>query len=417
MNNALFRLEAVRFANDTMPAEVSLRQPLSFRVLTILGALLLAVIVVALLSGDYTRKETVRGYIEPDGGVVSVFPVQRDGRVSRVLVQQGESVEQGQALLQLILPQHTGQGTDVADDLRAELKHQQQLLAAELNQAAEQFTSEAAALQHRLGNVRREIVQQQTLIDLQQKKMELAKQYLADLNSAYATGAIPGNRQLQAQTEMIDGEKALLLAEQHLVQLRSNATALQYQLQQLPNKEHRELRRIRMQISTVAQSLAELEGRYSRMVTAPVAGRVSSILVNAGHPTKHQTPLVRIIPNHMVLESVLVVPSTAIGFLVPGQTVRLMLDAFPYQKFGTIAAEVMSISSAPVLPGELQGPLAVKGAAFLVRAAIPEPHLQALGRQRQLQAGMLLSANVLLEERSLFEWLLAPLYSHTRKLT
>ena len=51
-----------------------------------------------------------------------------------------------------------------------------------------------------------------------------------------------------------------------------------------------------------------------------------------------------IIPEDSVLEADLFVPARAIGFIEPGQDVRILYDAFPYQHFGSYHGHVTNVS-------------------------------------------------------------------------
>jgi hypothetical protein len=45
------------------------------------------------------------------------------------------------------------------------------------------------------------------------------------------------------------------------------------------------------------------------------------------------------------LQAEIYIPSRAIGFVKPGQEVRLLYDAFPYQRFGAYRGRVVAASS------------------------------------------------------------------------
>ena len=48
---------------------------------------------------------------------------------------------------------------------------------------------------------------------------------------------------------------------------------------------------------------------------------------------------------------------------------------------------------------------------YIVRVALNNPSVTAFGERVALKPGMTLKANVLLEQRSIFEWIFEPLYS------
>ena len=116
-----------------------------------------------------------------------------------------------------------------------------------------------------------------------------------------------------------------------------------------------------------------------------------------------------IIPLESPLEAVLFVPTRASGFVRVGQTVRLLYDAFPYQRFGTYSGHVISVSRTILSEAGLSAPLELKEPAYKVIAALDRPDVDANGQKMALQAGMLLQADILLEKRELIRWLLDPI--------
>jgi membrane fusion protein len=89
--------------------------------------------------------------------------------------------------------------------------------------------------------------------------------------------------------------------------------------------------------------------------------------------------------------------------------VRLHFDAFPYQKYGAGRGRVTAISRVPIEPSALDSALGIEEPVFRIRVAIDEavPKLGA-NAPALLRPGMTLSANLVLERRSLWEVLFNP---------
>ena len=96
-------------------------------------------------------------------------------------------------------------------------------------------------------------------------------------------------------------------------------------------------------------------------------------------------------------------------------------DAYPHQKFGQYDAKVRSVSRATVGPGELAeaagatGPLADLGASgqpvYRITVDLDAQSATAYGRDAPLQPGMTLQADIQIETRRLWQWILEPLHS------
>jgi membrane fusion protein len=116
------------------------------------------------------------------------------------------------------------------------------------------------------------------------------------------------------------------------------------------------------------------------------------------------------------LEAELLAPSKAIGFIKQGQDVRLQLQAFPYQRFGTVAGKVKSVSGTVIGPSDISIPgLSVHEPVFRVRVSLNSEDIVAYGQHHTLQPGMLLTAEIVLDRQSLLRWLFDPLYAVSRK--
>jgi membrane fusion protein len=126
--------------------------------------------------------------------------------------------------------------------------------------------------------------------------------------------------------------------------------------------------------------------------------------------------MLTIVPAHERMQAELLAPSTAIGFLRPGQRVLLRYSAFPYQKFGGYWGTVTEISRAALQAEELEAlvpgmPPAERARTFYrVTVAPDRSDVTAYGRSEPLQPSMQVDARVLLDRRPIYRWILEPLY-------
>jgi multidrug efflux pump subunit AcrA (membrane-fusion protein) len=131
----------------------------------------------------------------------------------------------------------------------------------------------------------------------------------------------------------------------------------------------------------------------------------------AGQNADPQRLQLEIIPADSVLQAELFVPSRAIGFVKPGQSVRILYDAFPYQHFGTYRGEIIDVSQTILTGADAGAPFKLNEPAYRVVAALERPDIDADGKRIALQPDMLLKADIILERRSLMSWLTRPLQS------
>ena len=116
------------------------------------------------------------------------------------------------------------------------------------------------------------------------------------------------------------------------------------------------------------------------------------------------------------LQADLYLPTRSIGFLETGHSVNINYEAFPYQKFGAYSGKISQVAMSVIMPGEPVSGLTFQEPVYKAIAALENQHVQAYGKEIPLRSGMTLSADVVLDKRSLFEWLLEPVYSLRGKI-
>ncbi|MCX7063213.1 MAG: HlyD family secretion protein, partial [Proteobacteria bacterium] len=114
-------------------------------------------------------------------------------------------------------------------------------------------------------------------------------------------------------------------------------------------------------------------------------------------------------PNNSTLVGRLLIPTSAIGFVAPGQTVRIRFDAFPYQHFGVFPGMIREVARGVLFSGDGYGPLQVTHPAYPATVALESQTVATSDAAVPLRSGMLFSADIILERRSILEWVFEPL--------
>jgi membrane fusion protein len=104
----------------------------------------------------------------------------------------------------------------------------------------------------------------------------------------------------------------------------------------------------------------------------------------------------------------LLVPTRAIGFVKAGSVVELRYEAFPFQRFGQYRGVVNQVSKTVWSQGERVGPFTVKEPVYRVDVKLDDQVVRAQGQEFPLKSGMLVGADILLEKRTIFEWVFEP---------
>lgn len=410
----LFRKEAISHATRRLSGTVVLATPLTVRLLGLFFATTVLAAVVLACSATYARKATVTGWLVPDQGLIRASALAA-GSVQAVRVKEGALVASGARLAEIRTGSDTNGGNAgemVVQQLRAEAEATRQRARSRI----ERLDAETGQSRARLAKLRIELEQIERQAALQEQRMESARQELARSEEIAAKGLLT-RRDLEARRQ------AALGSEQDLAGQRRQIAGIEREIADINarmaaiiiEKETTDAES-RAADASVEQRLIDAEARRVQVVLAPVAGRVAALPVAPGQPIAVGATVAVIVPQDGQLEAELLAPTRAVGFVRAGQEVSLMLQAFPYQRFGTVKGSVRAISNTVLGPTEISIPgLSIQEPVFRVRVALSSDVIHAYGETVPLQPGMLLSADIVFDRRSLIEWLFDPLFAVARR--
>lgn len=136
--------------------------------------------------------------------------------------------------------------------------------------------------------------------------------------------------------------------------------------------------------------------------------------LSQGSVVKAAEPLFTLVPLDARLEAEVQIDSGDVGYVKVGDEAHLKLDAYPFQRHGTLAARVNTISEDAFRRDSGGG--ASAGAAgggvdayFMSRVGLGKSKLKRLPDQARLLPGMTLSAEIVVGKRSVISYLLWPL--------
>jgi len=414
---SLFRPEVIEGRQQAWLGSIQLVRPVPLAVLTLLVVIIALVSGAFLIEGRYTRKAHISGYLVPDRGVLRLLPPQA-GTVAESHAVEGKTVRRGDVLFVLAVDRANLSG-DTQAAVQASLNARSRSLHDASRQKTQLEQEQRAGLDRQVEDMRREIAQIDAETELQRERLTLAQQTLAQFESLQRDHFVSA-AQVQAKTaEVLDVQAKLqALARQRSGQSRGIG-ALENQRRELPLRTSAALGEIERDLATLAQDAAETEARQRVVVRAPQDGVVTAVLAEPGHSVSPASALASLVPADAKLQAQLFAPSSAVGFVRPMQQVQLRYQAFPYQKFGHHAGQVLQVSRTPLQAAELAGlplPESLKAAPsaeplYRITVLLDQQAVRAYGQAQPLAAGMQLEADVLLDRRRLIEWIFEPLFS------
>ncbi len=159
--------------------------------------------------------------------------------------------------------------------------------------------------------------------------------------------------------------------------------------------------------TTYGQELIKAESRGRLMtLTAPVDGTVQQLAIHTvGGVVTEAQQLMMIVPKDNPIEVEAYVENKDIGFVNPGQEAVVKAETFPFTKYGTIDAKVVSVSNDAV-NDEKRG-LIFPARVNLARATIPVEN-----KIVNLSPGMAVTVEVKTAQRHVIEYFLSPLLQY-----
>lgn len=400
-----------------MESPVLLAQPLMDRALSVfLGVVLLVAIVFCAVT-SYSRTEVARGEIAAVSGF-STLAAEQSGVIGAMLVRAGQHVVKGQALARLAPPQvvvasgdtttlSMEQGRAILHNIDLQLAENARSVVATRNQI-DQIRRGAGVSSGAAGARRR----------LTDQRKQVAFRRLQGLESLASEGVVTQMAVDQARVQsmqLLQETADADLAINEIARGRDERVAmLETRVRDL-FQAALTLRTERLQID---KQMVELQARQELTIVAPEAGIVAAVNIRPGQRVESGQRILAITRPDADLTAMLQVPSKAIGLIETGQRVSLKYDAFPFQTFGLRYGRVTRVERAS-LDGDRGA--ADEGAEvdrrFLVEIEPEDAFVMAYGRPRPLRVGMMLTADIEVERRSILAWWLAPLLSMTGRLT
>jgi membrane fusion protein len=415
MRRALFRQEALDFHREKLLGAVVLVRPLSVTLLTGAAVCIALTVVGFAFWGEYTRKAHVTGYLEPNKGLIKVYAPQA-GTLVEKHVREGQAVKQGDILFVVSSERSSRETPEAQATAMAQLRRRRESLHEELAKQGHIDRIQFSTVQDRVRSMDAERVHLTAELQLQEQRVASAADTLQRYRLLVAKSLASEMQAQQKREELLDQQSKLHSLQRSRLALEGDIQALRRELASSDLKAKNQRAAIERNISALDQELTEYESRRQVVIVAPSAGAVTTILGVQGQNITTTTPLLSLVPAEAVLEAHLLVPSRAMGFLASRQTVAIRYQAFPYQRFGSAKGHITEISKTLITPHEVTLPVPLQEPVYRVTVALEAQTVTAYGTEMPLQAGMVLDADIWLDQRRLLEWVFDPLYSITGRL-
>lgn len=415
----LFREEALAAQRTQLLGQIILTPRVSLFWVSATAALMALTIILFLIFGSHTRRVSVTGQLVPAGGLIRVYTPQA-GVVLEKHVSDGQAVTKGQ-LLYILSSDRTGEGArELQADIARQVGDRKLSLEKEIERSRQVQDDELASLTRRADTLRAESSAIAAQMEQQRTRISMAEDTVRRYRGLADQDFIAREELLQKEIDLTEQRSRQRGLERDALGVRRELDQVQQELVATRLRHANLLAQLEREVSSTDQQLTEVEARRRVLVTAPETGRATLVAAEVGQTMDINQPLLTLLPDSGELRARLYAPSSSIGFVKPGDTVLLRYQAFPYQKFGQQEGTVETVSTSAVASIELAGlPAPAQNTAdplFAIQVKLRSNTMAANGEQRPLQAGMQLEADILQERRKLYEWMLEPLFSVTRRI-
>lgn len=226
---------------------------------------------------------------------------------------------------------------------------------------------------------------------------------------------------LEARDQMLDVERQLAIAvntEGELLQQRVMSTAEHSSFTtDWRQKAAEDLVAARRERDGVTEQLNKASRRNDLVtVTAQADAVVLEIAKRSvGSIAQAAEPLITMVPAEAPLEAEVQVEPRDIGLLRSGDTARIKLEAFPFQRHGTLSAQLRTISEDTLArkeqpaSKELEADQRSGATYYSARLDITNANLRAVPPDTRLLPGLTLTAEIIVGHRTVLSYFIYPL--------
>lgn len=362
------------------------------------------------------------------------------GIVKEILVSEGEAVKKGQVLMRMDA-QITEADLGAIETEYLRKKVQLDRIDAELNdrpfassiegggalvrEAAAQYAANRNALSAALAEERSRLTkaeQELAAARQQRERLEAVLPHYREQDKAYEKlvkeGFAGGLMGSDKRRERIEKEQELATQGHLIASAQASIDQSQKKLRQIQADYARQLHIERNEAQTVLEKLAkEQEKQVHRRglleLRAPQDGTIKDLATHtSGTVVQPGTVMASLVPKEERLKAEVWISNEDIGFIRPGQPVKLKFAAYSFQKYGMgkgtvehVSADAQSEEEARDKGMQATGQAPLRYKALIV---LNDRFIESDGVKYPLSVGMQVSAEVLLGDRTVAEYLLSP---------
>lgn len=402
----LFRIESIETQRFQHQGRVVVKQPATMQIGAVTIALVMVATIAYLATASFDRRERVVGQIVPARGMAAAYPPP-GALVKRILVHVGDKVTPGQVLAVLSSDVY-GKNGSLAEEEYRQMRTQIGENANQIASTEDRASVDASRMTVQLDAARERLASLAKRRDLVARQAEVASSQVTSVEALLEKGFITKveyERRLQAHLTILQNFEEL---QQQMQEARSDAAVLRTQLADVDVRRRSETSQLRSTKAGLRASLSTYEATRGATIRAPIGGTVANVNAREGETTPNAVPLAIIAPPGALVAEIFV-PTRSAGFIRRGQEVRVLVDAFPYQRYGFVRGWIEQMDQSASLPPNQGTSDKAMEPAYRIVVRLADQAVRAYGRSEPLRPGMTIVGNVITDRRTVGQWLFDPL--------
>jgi HlyD family secretion protein len=219
---------------------------------------------------------------------------------------------------------------------------------------------------------------------------------------------------LDARNKRMEVERDFTLSQNQEPEIRRELAGLEAEKRAFVNGWRQKIMEDMLALSRERDAIAEQMKKGSLrhdmvMLNAPVDAMVQDIAkLSQGSVVREAEQLFTLVPIGSELDAEVQIDSLDVGHVKPGDVAHIKLDAFPFQKHGTLDAKVRTLSE-DAFKRENAVPGQGTDAYYVSRIDLGKAALKNMEPHARLLPGMTLTAEIVVGKRTVLSYLLWPL--------
>ena len=391
---------------------------------------LLLVSIVWMSVTEVNEMSVSRGEVVPAGYIYNIQHLE-GGVVSEVSVHNGDSVGEGDLLVQFSVPATRSEYGRLASRQASLMLSLLRLHAIETGQypdfgalgekhtdlskkqlesyhaQVDNFKNEQAVIDAQISQKSSELERQKNQITTQKKELELLKKQVVMRQKL-------ADKFIVSESELLAKKSDLAAAQSRLKSTQDGVLTAQMALQEMQKKKlevmSAQAKDLKLEASAVASQLAELDDnlisegdKLDRLsVRAPVSGIIQGLSITGiNEVVKPGATILQIVPvdDDLVVEA-RVLPNE-IGYIQPGLKAEVKIDSYDSSRFGSISGVVKQLSPSTYLD-EKGNPY------YRVKIELDKSYVGSNPKQMKVIPGMTVTVDIITGSKTIMAYLIKP---------